>query len=106
MGHLGVEPRANGLRKRTGGPEDLGTAQFTQETGGPDPRSSPIGEATAQSRPNQDPVETALAEALRRASEAAQWDVVAMLARELQARREARADVVDLDAARKRRGPP
>jgi hypothetical protein len=66
----------------------------------------PTGEATAQSRPNQDPVETALAEALRRASEASQWDVVAMLARELQARREARADVVDLEMARKRRGPP
>jgi hypothetical protein len=48
-------------------------------------------------------VEAALAEALRRASEAGQWDVVATLARELQARREARAGVVALEVARRGR---
>jgi hypothetical protein len=39
-----------------------------------------------------DPVEAALADALTRASAAGQWDVVASLARELEARRLARAD--------------
>jgi hypothetical protein len=104
VGHGGFEPPANGLRKQDGGPEGSGSTEFPQETEVASPRSSPIVEATAQSRPNQDPVETALAEALRRASEASQWDVVATLARELQARREALAGVVDLGAARKRRG--
>jgi len=83
-----------------------GTAELQQKAEGASQPSAPIGEATAQSRPNQDPVEAALAEALRRASEAGQWEVVAALARELQARREARAGVVDLETARKRRGTP
>ena len=83
-----------------------GTAESSRESGGAGLPSSPIVEPTAQSRPIQDPVEVALAEALKRAAEAGQWDVVATLARELQARREARAGVVDLEAARKRRGTP
>ena len=53
---------------------------------------------------NHDPVEAALADALTRASAAGQWDVVTTIARELQARREARANVVDLEIARKNRG--
>ncbi len=106
VGHLGVEPRANGLRRQDGRLEGDGTAESPQKSKAESPRSSPIVEAAAQSRPNQDAVETALAEALNRASEAAQWDVVAMLARELQARREVRAGVVDLEMARERRGTP
>ncbi len=51
-----------------------------------------------------DPVEVALGDALTRASLAGQWDVVGQLARELEARRKARWDVVDLKAARERRG--
>lgn len=53
-----------------------------------------------------DAVELALGEALTRASAASQWDVVATLARELEARRKARQapDVVDLDAERAKRG--
>jgi hypothetical protein len=50
-----------------------------------------------------DVVETALADALTKASAAGQWEVVATLARELQARREARAGTITLDAERKRR---
>ena len=61
-------------------------------------------------RTNQGPIMTlssrALAEALRLASEAGKWDVVATLARELQARREARSGVVGLEVARKPRDPP
>jgi hypothetical protein len=52
----------------------------------------------------QDPIEAALAEALRAATAAGQWTVVAQLARELEARREARAGVVQLHAERARRG--
>jgi hypothetical protein len=51
-----------------------------------------------------DVVEAALARALDRASEAGRFDVVAQLARELEARRLARAvNVVRLDAARRPR---
>jgi hypothetical protein len=51
-----------------------------------------------------DPVEAALAKALQEASAAGRFDVVAQLAGELQARREARAGakVVPLDAKRLR----
>jgi len=80
-----------------------GTTESPVNRDGADTRSSPIVEPKAQSRPNRDPVEEALAEALRKASEGGQWDVVATLARELQARREARAGVVDLENARKGR---
>jgi integrase len=55
-------------------------------------------------QPASDPVEAALAEALRRASDASQWSAVEVLSRELTARREARSGVVDLEAERKRRG--
>lgn len=51
-----------------------------------------------------DVVETALADALRRASEAGAWEAVAQLARELEARRKARSGVVELDLERARRG--
>lgn len=54
-----------------------------------------------------DPVEAALAVALTGASAAGQWQVVELLARELEARRKARSasNVVPLDASR-RRGQP
>lgn len=53
--------------------------------------------------PNVDPIEAALATALDGAAKAARWDVVAQLARELEARRLARKpNVVDLDARRRR----
>jgi hypothetical protein len=51
-----------------------------------------------------DPVELALADALMRATGAGEWSTVELLGRELAARREARAGVVDLAAERKRRG--
>ena len=50
-----------------------------------------------------DPVELALATALERASAAGQWTAVEVLARELEARRKARAGVVQLEAERRRR---
>ena len=51
-----------------------------------------------------DPIETALAEALTRATEAREWATVRALAEELKARREARMGVVDLGVERVRRG--
>jgi len=87
-------------------------------------RSSPIVGATVQSRSNQpetesptegllaalrdtnlsdiDPVEVALAYALKRAAMSEQWATVELLARELQARREARDNVIPLDAERRK----
>jgi hypothetical protein len=51
-----------------------------------------------------DPVEAALATALEGATAAGRWDVVAQLARELEARRLARvANVVTLPTERRRR---
>jgi hypothetical protein len=48
-------------------------------------------------------VEVALADALTKAAAAGQWTTVEVLSRELEARRKARANVVELDAARRRR---
>lgn len=52
-----------------------------------------------------DPVEVALADALARAADAGQWEIVGQLARELETRRKARQapDVVDLEAERAKR---
>jgi hypothetical protein len=53
-----------------------------------------------------DPVEVALAKAIEGASEAKEWATVAQLARELEARRAARAgNVMPFDAKRRQRGP-
>jgi hypothetical protein len=60
---------------------------------------------SGQSRGNADPVETALADALTKASAAGEWTTVAALARELEARRKGRQapEVIILDAERRRR---
>jgi hypothetical protein len=50
-----------------------------------------------------DHVEQALADALAHAATACEWSVVAQLARELEARRLARANAIDLAAARRQR---
>ena len=50
-----------------------------------------------------DPIEAALADALTKAAAAGRFDVVATLASELEARRKARANVVDLAAEAARR---
>jgi hypothetical protein len=68
----------------------------TRDRGVGQPEGPPVGQG--------DVVEAALAEALRGATAAGQWTVVAQLARELEARREARAGVVALDAERAKRG--
>jgi len=49
-------------------------------------------------------VEAALAGALSQAAAAGQWEVVARLAGELDARRRARSETVDLQAERAKRG--
>ena len=51
-----------------------------------------------------DPIEAALADALTKAAAAARFDVVAQLAKELEARRSARSGVVDLEAEARKRG--
>lgn len=54
--------------------------------------------------PTPDAIEIALAEALRAATGAGQWGVVSELARQLEARRASREQVVQLDVERERRG--
>jgi hypothetical protein len=61
------------------------------------PTSGPSAEAT-------DDPEVALARALDRASAVGRFDVVALLAGELQARRLAREGVAAIDAKKRRRG--
>jgi hypothetical protein len=51
-----------------------------------------------------DAVEAALAEAVTKATLAGEWGVVKALVGELEARRKARGQVVDLDAVRRERG--
>ena len=50
-----------------------------------------------------DAVEQALAKALEAATAAGEWSAVIELARQLEARRQARADVIDLQAQRAKR---
>jgi hypothetical protein len=73
-----------------------------------DGRATPSGSPSANAaKPSvetlPDAIELALAEALRGASASGQWDVVAKLASELEARRRARASVPSLDEARAKR---
>lgn len=65
-----------------------------------------MGQSAGQSATPIDVVEAALATALERASAAGQWTAVEVLARELEARRRARGETVDLAAERARRRPP
>jgi len=59
--------------------------------------------AVAELVSESDPVELAMATALERASAAGQWTAVEVLAREIEARRKARAGVVQIEAGRRRR---
>jgi hypothetical protein len=59
--------------------------------------------ALAELVSESDPVELAMATALERASAAGQWTAVEVLAREIEARRKARAGVVQIEAGRRRR---
>jgi hypothetical protein len=64
------------------------------------PVETPHGQSVGNELELADPVEAALAVALTAASAAGQWTAVEVLARELEARRKARAGVVDLEQAR------
>jgi hypothetical protein len=91
-------------------PQASETTRFPDEPDGVDrSRSVQIdarGHSVADKAPAADPVEQALGEAIVRASAAGAWSSVEALTRELQARREARAGVVDLAQARRRKGAP
>jgi hypothetical protein len=86
-----------GVTEGTQGRENIATHGSTEAP------SSPLGSQVANAVANApDPVEAALADAITKASAAGRFDVVALLAGELQARREARAgNVVALDARRR-----
>jgi len=61
---------------------------------------TPPGPPTGQEGATSDAVELALADAISKASNAGQWEVVAQLGAELKLRREARAGVASLEAER------
>jgi hypothetical protein len=97
------------IKKSGSDAETVATADTSRESPTDGSPSSPVVVGRGQSVGNQpvvDPVEAALADALTRAAAAQQWTTIEVLSRELQARREARAGVVVLDSARKRRGRP
>jgi hypothetical protein len=76
----------------------------TQKAGRPPQHGDASKSASGQGVASGDnPVEEALVKAIGEASAAGRWDVVAQLARELEARRSARADVIDLAARRRLR---
>jgi len=74
--------------------------------------TSPPPIVSARAADSLDPIESALATALERASRAGEWSTVTALAAELAARRSAheearkrdRAEVHDLEAERRKRG--
>jgi hypothetical protein len=97
----------NGIRKRADDQESRGSIESPHEHDNARPSSSPVVAGVGQSVGNQpDPVEVALADALTRASAAGEWTTVALLARELEARRTARASAIDLAAERSARRRP
>lgn len=104
VGRQGLEPWTNGLKT----PQAEGEARKNEENDSSLVRSDVAtgsgGAIAGQSDVPVDAVEEALAEALRGATAAGQWETVTTLARELQARREARAGVVQLGAERNKRG--
>jgi hypothetical protein len=97
----GLEPRPEGYdaaSSQVNAPEAPTMPSDNLATTGERSDSGAIGEPLA------DAVENALASALGEATKAGKWDVVAQLARELEARREARSasNIVDLARARRR----
>lgn len=89
------EPKGEHARKNTGGSRDSRGNSDEEERA-----DRPVGAIGGNQDPPGDPVELALAEALTRASMAGQWSTVEVLSRELTARREARAHVVNISASR------
>jgi hypothetical protein len=101
------------ISKTDGGSEDSRETENSRTNHDPStPENGGVRAAVGQSWGNQTPqeasgdeVERVLARALAQASEAGRFDVVAQLARELEARRLARAgNVVRLQDERDRRG--
>jgi hypothetical protein len=105
VGHRRLELRANGLRERGDPSENTDPAENKPgREAEREPQETEKGLSGAITAPEPDAVEAALAAALVGATNASQWEVVARLAGELEARRRARLGTVDLQAERARRG--
>lgn len=96
----GIEPRQNAVNDVVSSADESDastslSARADVTTSSPAPNTQRVAQA--------DPVEEALAAALAEASTVGRWDVVGHLARELEARRSARSEVIDLDRERRRR---
>ena len=103
----GLEPERcfqRGILRRTGADvtkheDDIAPQVDTRSDTEMHQRPPAVAELVSES----DPVELAMATALERASAAGQWTAVEVLAREIEARRKARAGVVQIEAGRRRR---
>jgi hypothetical protein len=100
VGHDRLELSANGLREPKSDSAVHGEAENKALRESESSRVDANRHVAVQSTGSDDAVEAALAEALRGATAAGKWDVVAKLAGELEARRRARADVPSLDDRR------
>jgi hypothetical protein len=104
VGRQGFEPWTNGLKTPKKPEEtDLNTRNDSK------PNSEQVAEkvlpgAMGGNASASDAVEVALADAITKAAAAGAFDVLPKLVAELEARRKARLEVVDLDAERARRG--
>ena len=117
-----VSPRSRSCSTTCGGEDRIRIAPLTENTEknapmGADPlidsplsetpNSAIVGGRSIASEPidcSIDVVEAALAGALSQAATAGQWELVARLAGELDARRRARSETIDLQAERAKRG--
>jgi hypothetical protein len=94
VGQEGLEPSANGLRVLSSGGDRGQNVGSTEDPQSETARVTPPGPCSEGLGPDStggaDVVETALANALEKATAAERWDVVSQLARELEARRLAR----------------
>lgn len=101
MGHEGLEPSANGLRVPVDSAEITEQAEKQLDR---DDEEEQLATGVGRSGAMVDPIESALADALTRAATAGDFDAVKAIVAELEARRKARAGVVELDAERAKRG--
>jgi integrase len=100
VGRRGLEPRTDGFETLDQPTGECGTAEKGSVVQPKGQQDAPL----AQAGPPLDPVETALADAIAKAAAAGAWEAVAACTAELRARREARVNVVSLEAARRRKG--
>ena|GEM_PF-4663615 len=105
---VGLEPTRSFEQRILSGAEPTSDTPISEKGHLESPEVAPNDHTPGQSVGNQggpDAVELALADAITKAANAGAFDVLPKLVAELEARRKARLEVVDLAAERAKRGP-